>query len=104
MLQSSTPDGLAPLSAVGVLVFASIICLLFILWAVFNLVLLLRLSEEAESAERSERVREITRKIFLASVNLYKLDVAVSLVAMLIFFLVIMVYILPTILGGLEQL
>lgn len=49
MLGSSTPDGLAPLSASGVFIFTAVICFLFVIWGIFNLVLLLRISEEGES-------------------------------------------------------
>lgn len=53
MLGSSTPDGLAPLTATGILIFAAVICFLFIIWGILSLVMLLRISDEGESASKT---------------------------------------------------
>ena len=49
MLGSSTPDGLAPLSSMGLLIFALVFSLGSILWAVLNFVQLMRIPPSAET-------------------------------------------------------
>lgn len=50
IIGSSTPDGLAPLSLTGVIVFASVLAALPLLWAALNFVQLLNrpMPDEAE--------------------------------------------------------
>lgn len=48
MLKSSTPDGLAPLSFVGVEIFTFVFAGLAIVWGILNFLQLLRIGPEIE--------------------------------------------------------
>lgn len=90
-LKSSTPDGMAPLANVGLIVFVCVFCGLAMLWGLANLVILIKMRSEGESTEKSERIFELSRKMLRGSFDIVKLTCGVGLVAAIIFFLTIMV-------------
>lgn len=101
ILGSSTPDGLAPLSQTAVVVFASVLTAIPILWACLNLFLLVvkplpgqEPSEGQEGAPSEEVFILLCQRIMGAAVDFLKYNFAVSLLAGLIFFLIIFVLVL----------
>ena len=91
MFGSSTPDGLAPIGPIALIVFISCIGGLSVIWGLVNIILLLRMWPEGENTEKMERVFELHRKILRAAIDILKLNTVVGLVATLIFFMLIMV-------------
>ena len=64
MLQSSTPDGLAPLSHDSVLIFSFTLSALPLLWGVACLVMLLRQFNEGEAEANDHQIfNELCRKV-----------------------------------------
>jgi hypothetical protein len=100
ILGSSTPDGLAPLSQIGVIVFMAILTGLPLIWAALNFVQLLNRpmpEEEVQEGEQPLVNREnsvflmLCQRILEAAVTFLKYNFAVSLVAGIIFFFIILV-------------
>jgi hypothetical protein len=56
MFESSTPDGLAPIGIVALIVFISTIGGLSMLWGLANLFVLLKIMPEPEGSEKMERI------------------------------------------------
>jgi hypothetical protein len=56
MFGSSTPDGLAPIGSLALLIFISCISGLSMLWGLANLFSLLRFVPDGESSEKLDRV------------------------------------------------
>lgn len=91
MLGSSTPDGLAPIDPLALIVFVCTIGGLAMVWGLVNLVVLLRVWPEGESNEKMDRVFEVHRKVLRGAIDLLKLNLLVGIVAAIAFFLLIMV-------------
>lgn len=75
----------------GVLIFVIITCSIYILYGIISLFMLMRVRSEGESAEKFERVSELTHKVFQGALNFLKLDLLVAFTATIIFFMIIMV-------------
>lgn len=90
-LQSSTPDGLAPLSYTAVLAFSLTLSLLPLAWAAANLVLLLRGGSEVGGEGEGVMLTfgELCSRIITAVIEFLKYNYALSWAAGLIFFLII---------------
>jgi hypothetical protein len=56
MFESSTPDGLAPISLLALIVFIATIGGISVLWGIANLFVLLKIIPDPESSEKMERV------------------------------------------------
>jgi hypothetical protein len=97
---SSTPDGLAPLSQTGIIVFIFTLTGLPLIWAALNFVQLLNRpmpSEEVNEGALPLINRDgdvflvLCQRILDASVSFLKYNFAVSLIAGIIFFFIILV-------------
>ena len=56
MFESSTPDGLAPISLLALIVFIATIGGLSVLWGIANLFVLLKIMPDPQSSDKMERV------------------------------------------------
>jgi hypothetical protein len=91
MLKSSTPDGLAPLDSEGLLVLTLVFGGGAIVWAILNLMMVVRMPASSDGSEKAERTVVMSNKILRGMIGFVKLVLVVSLLATIMFFLIIMV-------------
>jgi hypothetical protein len=89
MLKSSTPDGLAPIGSIALLIFIGTIGGLSMIWGIVNLYLLIRVEPEGE---KTDKVTVLHRKMLKAAIGIMKINMAVGLAASVLFFLIILVH------------
>lgn len=91
MLKSSTPDGLAPLDSEGLLVLTFVFGGGAIVWAILNLLMVARMPASSDGSEKAERTVVMSNKILRGMIGFVKLVLVVSLLATIMFFVIIMV-------------